>query len=142
MALRRLRSDDYPRIALLASKGLRDVDIARELNVRPDTWARLLRDDAKARAALEQGKGEEHAALVGRVFAIAMSDKHPTASLNAATFLLRCRHGYRESAPVRDESRVRVEVVLPGALKPAQYKRVAARHPKTIEAQAEPEGDA
>lgn len=97
--------------------------IAAALEVTPPAWARIKKGDAQLREALSRGRAREHKALVDSMFEEALAG-----NVNAATFLLKCRHGYNDRAE-SEPSRVQVAIMLPAALTDAQYselRRVAS----------------
>ena len=122
----------------LAAKGNRLRDIAAALGMHSDTLRLHRQEDHELDAAIERGRGKEHAALVGVLYSAAV-DKGNVA---AAMFLLKCRHGYRESGPENGEGGARVAVVvnLPGALDPTQYAKLIEVHGPAL--QADGGGDA
>ena len=121
----------------LAARGNRLRDIAAALEMNVDTLRLARQRDPELDAAIERGRGREHAALVGVLYSAAV-DKGNVA---AAMFLLKCRHGYRETGPENDAgARVAVVVNLPGALDPIQYAKLIEVHGPAL--QAEGGGDA
>jgi len=123
-----LDESDYPRLALLASRGLRKCDVARELGLSPDTLRRVLAENERAGEAYQQGLGVEHEALVGSLFRMATHPTKPNAL--AAIFLLRARHNYQEAGNA-DAGGGKVSIVfqLPAPLSPEQYEQVVKMTP-------------
>lgn len=123
-----LNGHDYPRIAILSARGLREIDIARELGMAVDTWRRIRAEDARAEEAWQEGRGAEHETLVGVLYKAAVEK----GNIIAAMFLLKTRHGYVEGAPQDTQHRLRVTFELPGALKPEDYARIVNAHPTAL----------
>lgn len=96
--------------------------VASSLGLSAAAWQRLRRSDAALRDALARGRAREHKALVDSLFAEATEGAGPS-SVAAATFLLKCRHGYVDKVE-SEPARVRVEVRLPAALSPDQYAQL------------------
>ena len=84
--------------------------IAAELKLSAEEWGRLKREDAELRAALARGRAREHQRLVEALYSAATED----GNVAAATFLLRCRHGYDDRGGEAAE-RVNMTVALPKA---------------------------
>ncbi|MES9887278.1 MAG: hypothetical protein ABW140_10730 [Candidatus Sedimenticola sp. 6PFRAG1] len=114
-----IKEGQYKLITEMAARGLREVDIARGLGMAFTTWARIKDEDPKALDALEEGRGIEHEALVGKLFDMAMKG-----NVVALLFALKSRHGYREGIAIEHNSNVRVTFDLPGALSTDQYAKV------------------
>ncbi len=111
----------YEIITEMASRGHREIDIARRLGIMSlSTWARVKDRDPKALAALEAGRGVEHDRLFGKLY-----EKALAGDIVALLFLLKTRHGYNdrpEPAPVQ----AAIQINLPPALGPEDYRKLVA----------------
>lgn len=107
----------------LASRGVKETDIAKALGMSFDTWRRIRDNNPEARAVYEEAKAVELDKLVGRLYAVAMDPKDPKSS-SAAMFLLKARHGYRDYGPAEGESGPLVHITLPAAMSPQDYEKV------------------
>lgn len=72
-------------------------------------------------AAYREGHKVEHDALVGKLFAMAM-----TGNVTAILFSLKARHGYQDTGGVVVENKVSINFQLPAALSPADYVKTIA----------------
>jgi hypothetical protein len=107
---------DIKRIEEWAGKGHVLIQIARGLNVSPDTLARWRADHEAVAQALEAGRAAEHELLLTRLMKKAMDG-----DTVALLFLLKTRHGYREGEQLASGNRVSIIFSLPGAMKPEQF---------------------
>jgi len=126
-----------PIIRELAERGVREVDIARALNMSRDTWFRIRREDERAAEAWEEGRSVEHSALRGKLFDTAVNGRGKE-SVTAAIFLLKARHNYRDNSQVEVEHnhRVKIAIELPAALSADQYNQIRQVHPKLLKQNA------
>ena len=102
-------------ITALATKGVREKDIARAVGMSVPTWIKYKADFPEALAALEDGQQAMHDALIGKLFEKAMGG-----DIVALLFTLKSRFAYREGD---EPSEVRPQVIinLPGATSVQQY---------------------
>jgi hypothetical protein len=117
-----LQRVDYVLATEMASRGCNEASIAKALQVSPATFKALKKRDEALAAAVEVGRAIEHDHLVG-VLRKAADDGYP----QAAMFLLKARHGYREQGP--DTSAVQavaVNITLPAARSREDYERELA----------------
>ena len=103
----------------LSSKGHSEKDIARALGMSASTWTRIKDENPEAQDALDAGRSIEHLALYGKLYEKAMGG-----DIVALLFLLKCRHGYRETLDVTQTNAVQVIFAIPGALGPAEYAKL------------------
>jgi hypothetical protein len=108
----------------LASRGHSEKDIARALGMAPNTWTRLKDENPEAQDALDEGRSVEHLALYGRLYEKAMGG-----DIVALLFLLKCRHGYRETLDVTQTNAVQIIFQVPAALDPAEYAKLITKAP-------------
>ncbi len=104
---------------LIGDDGCTHIEVARCLNICKETLYKWRREYPAVREAMEAGLAKEHKSLRSVLITKALAGD--TACL---LFALKTRHGYRETSPVETESRVSVQVVLPGALNAADYARI------------------
>lgn len=117
-----LSADERDRAEYLAGQRAPEALICSELGLSARAWGRLRRSDVALREALGRGRAREHRALLDALFAEATEG----GNVQAAMFLLRCRHGYNDRAEGESTSRVKVEISLPAALTPDQYAQLRA----------------
>lgn len=110
---------DVQKIEDLAAEGCLQIEIARACNISVDTLHRWRRDFPEIKEAMQAGLAKEHHAL--RSILIEKALAGDTVCL---LFALKTRHGYRETTPVEQDSRVSVHISLPAALTAEQYKDV------------------
>ena len=121
---------DYDKVFALASVGAGKGTTARRVNVSLGTFNRWLAEYPRISEAWEAGGAEMESDLVRNLFEIAMDKKHPRCVI-AAFFLLKSKRGFIDNPqPAPEESRVRVEVVLPAALSEQQYRELLDVTPK------------
>lgn len=108
----------------LAADGWSVVGISYRLGVDRKTFSKWLERDPALQDALDQGREQERYALHNMLYRRATEKE----DVNAATALLRARHGYGESN-ADQASRVSVNVVLPGALTMQQFRSLAGQPP-------------
>lgn len=116
--------EDFKKIEELAGEGCLQIEIARACNISVDTLHRWRRDFVEVKEAMQIGLAKEHKALRSVLIEKALAGD--TACL---IFALKARHGYREHAPVEHDSRVSVQINLPGALSAEQYKEAIEHGP-------------
>jgi len=113
-----LTADDYQ---LLRAYGAEPVSLATVGNrhgLAPSTLRAILARNHLARAAWEAGRGEWETRLLKRL------DDPTIKSIGGTIFALKSVFRYREVPELQaEESRVRIEVVLPKVLTPRQYLR-------------------
>jgi len=114
-----LPPDALETIEKLASRGVRETDIARALGVSWGVYWRIKNENEAVKKTLEQARMIEHDALFGQLYEKAMKGDS-----TAAMFLLKTRHGYREGADVVAANQVNVKITLPGSMKPDEYKKM------------------
>ena len=103
-----------PTIKQLASRGVREQDIARACGIDPTTWVRIRKEDPEAADAWAAGRQVMHDALVGKLYERAMKG-----DLVPALFLLKCVFHYREDSPAEAPS---IVINLPPAIPAATYR--------------------
>jgi hypothetical protein len=108
----------------LASRGHSEKDIARALGMAPGTWTRLKDENAECADALDQGRSIEHLALYGKLYEKAMGG-----DIIALLFLLKCRHGYRETLDITQTNAVQIVFQIPAALAPDEYAKLITKAP-------------
>jgi hypothetical protein len=110
----------------LASRGHSERDIARALGMAPNTWTRLKDENPEAQDALDAGRSVEHLALYGKLYSKAVDD----GDIVALLFLLKCRHGYRETLDITQTNAVQVIFQIPAALAPEEYAKLITKAPR------------
>lgn len=110
---------DVAKIEAMIGDGCTHIEVARCLNISKDVFYRWRNDFPAVREAMELGLAREHKALRGMLIEKAMAGD--TACI---IFALKTRHQYREAAPVVPESRVHIQITLPGALTAEGYGAV------------------
>jgi len=116
-----LPRDGLATVRDLASRGFSEKDIARSLGVSQKTFGRMKTDDETIVDALDEGRSIEHQALYGTLYEKAMKGE-----IVALLFLLKCRHGYRETADVSATHATQIVIQMPGALDRDAYVRLIA----------------
>jgi len=116
--------EDFKKIEELAGDGCMQVEIARACGVGVDTLQRWRRDFPEIAEAMQAGLAKEHKALRSVLIEKAMAG-----DVACLIFALKARHGYREHAPVEQDSRVSVQINLPGALSAEQYREAIEHGP-------------
>jgi len=99
------------RIRALAAKGSTLKGLPALFGVTADEFKRWMDDDPGLRKAYDEGKEEEREALHRTLYEAATYKR----DLNAAQFLLKTRHGYRETEPEDNRNTVRIVFNLPAA---------------------------
>ena len=114
----------FAKITDLASRGFSERDIARSLGVSAGTWTRIKDENPEAQDALDEGRSVEHLALYGRLYQKAMDG-----DIVALLFLLKCRHGYRETLDMTQTNAVQIVFQIPAALAPDEYAKLITKAP-------------
>jgi hypothetical protein len=112
-------SGGLEKIRDLASRGYSEKDIARSLGMSATTWTRIKNDTPEAQDALDEGRSVEHQKLYSKLM-----EKAVAGDTIALLFLLKCRHGYRETLDVTQTNAVQIVFQIPAALDPAEYGRL------------------
>lgn len=116
--------DAEQRIQAAAADGYAMPGIAMKLGVSTDVLKRWMTEFPEFKQAFEFGRETERSTLHNVLYLAATKGTGKDA-LIAAMFLLKARHGYREGEPVGEQnSRVQIEIKLPGALPAAAYAEV------------------
>lgn len=110
---------DIAKIEKLTSEGCSQIEVAREIGINRDRLYRWRREFPEVGEAMEAGLAKEHKALRS-----VLIEKALAGDTVCILFALKSRHGYREHAPVEQESRVNIQISLPGALSAEQYGKV------------------
>lgn len=110
---------ELDRVEYLAGQRNPEPLIAHELRLTPQAWGRLRQADRNLREALARGRAREHKALVDALYAEATEG----GNVNAALFLLKCRHGYNDRSDDAG-ARVNVTVSLPPPLAAEQWQQL------------------
>jgi hypothetical protein len=132
-----LAKTDYQRVERMAASGWRLKDIATALNLSVRGLDGIRKRDPELEAAIERGRGKEHQKLVAKLFDVATKGTGKEA-VTAAIFLLKARHGYREGHAIDgDAGSVNVQINLPGAMTPDQYRDLVKVQPRVIDTEAE-----
>ena len=105
----------------LASKGFSEKDIARSIGTSAKTFSRLKAEHSAVADALDEGRSIEHQALYGKLYEKAMNGE-----IVALLFLLKCRHGYRETADLTATNATQIVIQMPGALDRDAYVKLIA----------------
>lgn len=117
------------RIRELAAAGARQEDLAHAMGLSVTTWRRVLEREPRAAAALEAGRGELYARMVGF---ITNPKLEGGGSVTERVALMRAKHtgcmmvlnslfGWRQ-AQEPEAARLSVEIKLPGPMSPDQYR--------------------
>ena len=105
----------------LASRGFSEKDIARALGMSAKTFLHRKQEEQAVQDALDEGRSIEHQALYGKLM-----EKALAGDTIALLFLLKCRHGYRETVQT---NAVQVLFQMPAALDPADYAKLIEPKP-------------
>jgi hypothetical protein len=108
----------------LASHGHSEKDIARALGMSAPTWTRVKNETPEAQDALDAGRSVEHLALYGKLYEKAMGG-----DIVALLFLLKCRHGYRETLDITQTNAVQIVFQIPAALAADEYAKLITKAP-------------
>lgn len=116
--------DAAQRIQAAAADGFTIPGVAMTLGVNQDVLKRWMDEHPELKQAFAFGREMERRTLHNVLYRAATEGTGKDA-LIAAMFLLKARHGYKEGEPVGEQnSRVQIEIKLPGALPPAAYAEV------------------
>lgn len=111
-------------IQAAAAEGFTQIGIAMLMGVNVDVLKRWMDDDPDLKQAFTFGRETERRTLHNVLYRAATEGTGKDA-LIASMFLLKSRHGYKEGeATDGQNSRVQIEIKLPGALTPEQYGKV------------------
>lgn len=117
-------TDAVQRIQAAAADGFTIPGVAMTLGVNPDVLKRWMDEHDELKQAFAFGREMERRTLHNVLYRAATEGSGKD-SLIAAMFLLKARHGYKEGEPVGEQnSRVQIDIKLPGALPPAAYVEV------------------
>jgi hypothetical protein len=119
-----LPKNGLAKITDLASRGHSEKDIARALGMSASTWTRIKDENPEAQDALDAGRSAEHLALYGKLY-----EKAIGGDIVALLFLLKCRHGYRETLDVTQTNAVQIVFQIPAALAPDEYAKLITKAP-------------
>lgn len=110
----------------LAARGVAVATIARALHMGKDAFRNVRERQPEVQEALDRGRAREHDALVARLYESAMEG-----NVVAGIFLLKARHSYVEGQPVEGgATSVQVNINLPAAMTPEDYRRMVDVTPK------------
>lgn len=116
--------DAAQRIQAAAADGFTIPGIAMTLGVNQEALKRWMTEFPELKEAFAFGRETERRTLHNVLYRAATEGTGKD-SLIAAMFLLKARHGYKEGEPVGEQnSRVEIEIKLPGVLPPAAYAEV------------------
>lgn len=104
-------------IEAMAADGRTVVGIAKSLNTSNETLIRWMEDDPELAQAFARGKETERHELHNSLRRAARRG-----NINAATFLLTHRHGYRSTDGGDSANKVAITFTLPGAKSIEDYK--------------------
>lgn len=104
-------SDAHERIRAAASKGGSLKALHTLFSVSADTFKRWLDADPGLRKAYDEGRELEREALHRTLYEAAIYKR----DLNAAQFLLKSRHGYKETEPEDNRNKVSITFNIPAA---------------------------
>ena len=111
-------------IQAAAADGFTQVGIAMLMGCNVECLKRWMDDDPALKEAFAFGRETERRTLHNVLYRSATEGTGKDA-LISAMFLLKSRHGYKEGEPTDSQnSRVQIEIKLPGALSGEQYEKV------------------
>ena len=111
-------------IQAAAADGFTQIGIAMLMGVNVECLRRWMDDDADLKQAFAFGRETERRTLHNKLYRDATEGTGKD-SMIAAMFLLKSRHGYKEGEQHDSQnSRVQIEIKLPGALSGEQYEKV------------------
>ena len=111
-------------IQAAAADGFTQIGIAMLMGTNIDVLKRWMDDDPALKQAFAFGREKERRTLHNVLYRSATEGTGKDA-LISAMFLLKSRHGYKEGQEINDQnSRVQIEIKLPGALAPGDYAKV------------------
>jgi len=112
-------------IESLAAAGFTDTTIAARLRISASTLRECRKRDPLVAEALARGRARLEDELVHGLMRQAREGYAP-----AAMFLLKTRCGYRETgSPDGGDTKIAVQIVLPGAMSMADYERMVDASP-------------
>jgi len=123
---KRLSEKHLALITQLASRGCREMDIHRAVDMSAPTWIAYKREHPECAAALAAGQQALHDRLVADL--LRMSKK---GNVIPALFLLKSRFQYDDRPQGSPETAVHVQIVLPAPMDAVAYAR-------TLEAEGAP----
>ncbi len=110
-------------IQAAAADGFTQIGIAQLMGANLECLKRWMEEDPALKEAFAFGRETERRTLHNVLYRAATEGTSKD-SLIAAMFLLKSRHGYKEGEPTDQNSRVQIEIKLPGALTSEQYGKV------------------
>lgn len=111
-------------IQAAAADGFTKTGVAMLMGVNLDVLRRWMDEDPSLKEAFDFGRETERRTLHNVLYRAATEGTGKDA-LIASMFLLKSRHGYKEGEAIDSQnSRVQIEIKLPGALTPEQYGKV------------------
>lgn len=119
-------ADAEKRAEKLASEGSSLRGIATAFGVGKDVFNRWIEERPELLEAINRGQESERHVLHSNLVTAAKKG-----NIVAAIFLLKSRHGYRESEQTDNANRVSITFSLPGAMKPEQFTIENDTSPKT-----------
>jgi len=122
-----LAEDRLPLVIEMASRGVRECDIALALGVSVPTWSRIKKEQPEFEHALTAGRGIEHDKIRG-----VMYDKCIKGDRRACTFLLQTQFGYREGGTDVEVINNNIKITLPAAMDRNTYMRVIEGTASTV----------
>lgn len=97
---KKVKPKEYAEVCAMAAAGLTNAQIAVRLGMRQEAFETCLSNDADLRQHHAIGLAEEENVLRESLHSIATDSDNPRA-VTAATFLLKSRHGYRDTDAAR-----------------------------------------
>jgi len=109
----------------LAERGVAVATIAKALRMGKDAFMGCRQRQPEVQEALDRGRAKEHDRLVAKLYELAMEG-----NVTAVIFALKARPAYREGeAPEGGSTNVQVNINLPSAMTPEEYKRMVGVTP-------------
>ena len=127
---RTVHKDNHPAVTAMAAAGLNIAQIASRLEMREDALRTALAKDPHLKMAFDIGRAEEENQLVDSLSVQANDPSNPR-SVQAATFLLKTRHGYRDRDEVKTEVNIQnnsLSLNFPKPLTGAKLERLVAEY--------------
>ena len=122
-----LSEDALPMVVEMASRGVRECDIAMALGISPPTWVRIKKDQSVFDHAVTAGRGIEHDKIRGVIY-----DKCIKGDRRACTFLLTTQFGYKDGGTEIEVVQNNIKITLPGALDRESYKKIIEGSATTV----------
>jgi hypothetical protein len=119
---RTLTPKDYEVIADLMARHVSFTQISKALRMDYNVFRRLRDEDETLKRILDEALEAERADLHGVLYQSAVEEKN----IISAMFLLKARHGYRDSGPAADVNVAGNVLVLPAPSTPEDYRRMLA----------------